>query len=299
MNFGIPKITGVLAAVRSIFADVLGDDDSPVPVLPAGLPDIVRPVAAAGVTRLIDYQGPGYAQLYVDRLKRFIGRRNLDDAVFADIARLMAMRMTYEDAVEMAQSKLAEYQTAGGKTPADAVNKLRLDELVSSLPEMVADPVLWALEYVGWLHLPVSMRFSAASGLSLRRLRIEASLKRWRLSSIRYAKERVWVERWLHMADRSLIKQPAATGEVVRSAEMIRGYGDSYTQNLRDWNLIVDSLVKPTFDGVLSCSHLAAAIAEARSAVCPDPQQAALKRTIAAIKARASAGVVASRPAPS
>jgi len=290
MSFGIPKVTGVLPAIRSIFADVLGDDDNPVPVLPAGLPDAVRPVAAEAVIRLIDYQGPGYAQLYVDRLKRFIGRRNLDDAVFAGIAQLMAMRMTYEDAVEMAQSKLAEYRAAGGKSPADAIHKLRLDELVSSLPEMVADPVLWALEYAGWLHLPVSMRFSAASRFSLRRLKIEASLKRWRLSSIRYAKERVWVERWLHMVDRSLTKQPAAAAEVVNTAAMVRGYGDGYTQNLRDWNLIIDSLVKPTFDGVLCCSDLASAVAEARAAVRPDPQQTSLKRAIEAIKARASAG---------
>ncbi len=288
MSFGIPKVTGVLPAIRSIFADVLGDDDSPVPVLSAGLPDTVRPVAAEAVTRLIDYQGPGYAQLYVDRLKRFIGRRNVDDAIFADIARLMVMRMTYEDAVEMAQSKLAETQVAGAKPPADAVHKLRLDELVSSLPEMVADPVLWALEYVGWLHLPVSVRFSAASRLSLRRLKIEASLKRWRLSSIRYAKERVWVERWLHMIDRSLTKQPAAAAEVVRTAEMVRGYGDVYRQNLLDWNLIVDNLIKPTFDGVLSCNDLAGAVVEARAAARPDPQQVSLKRAIEGIKARVS-----------
>ena len=289
MNFGIPKVTGVVPAIRSIFADVLGDDDTPMPVLPAGLPDKVRPVAAEGVNRLIDYQGPGYAQLYIARLKRFIGRRNVDDAVFADLARLMAVRMAYHDAIGMAQLKLAEAEKGPG-VPPDDVRKLRLDEVVSSLPETVADYVLWALEYLGWLHLPVTMRFSAAGRFSLRRLRIEASLKRWRLSSIRYANERAWVERWLHMIDRSLVKQPAAVAAVVATAELVQGYGDGYIQSLRDWNLIIDNLVKPTFDGVLSCPDLAGAIAEARAAVRPDPGQAALKQTIAAIRARAGAG---------
>ena len=290
MNFGISRVAGLLPAIRSIFADLLGDDDSPAPVLPAGLPEAVRPLAAEGLRRLTEYQGPGYAQLYSDRLRRFVGRRNLDDAVFAEIARLMTMRMTYNDAIEMAQLQLAEAVSGRGIPPV-AVRKLRLDEMVSSLPEMVADPVLWVLESMGWLHLPVTRRFSAASRLSLRRLKVEASLKRWRLSSIRYARERVWIERWLHMIDRSLTKQPAAVAAVVATAEMVQGYGDGYTQNLRDWNLIIDGLVKPTFDGALSCPDLAAAIAEARAAVRPDPQQAFLKQTIAGIRARAGTGL--------
>jgi len=102
MSFGIPKATGVLPAVRLIFADVIGDDESPVPVLPDGLSDRVRLIAAEAVERLIDYQGPGYAQLYVSRLGRFIDRRNLDDEIFAEIARLLAVRMAYDDAIRMA-----------------------------------------------------------------------------------------------------------------------------------------------------------------------------------------------------
>jgi hypothetical protein len=289
MNPGVPKAAGVRPAIRSIFAAVLGDDDNPMPALPAGLPDRVRPIAAEAVNRLIDYQGPGYAQLYVARLRRFIGRRNVDDAVFADIARLMAVRMAYDDAVRMAQLKLAEAE-AGPGAPLDDARKLRLDELVSSLPERVANPVLRALEYLGWLHLPVTVRFTAASGFGRRRLGIEASLKRWRLSSLRYARERVWVERWLHMIDRSLTRQPAAVAAVVATAEMVQGYGDGYTQSLRDWNLIVDHLVKPTFDGALSCPDLAGAITEARAAVNSDPRQESLKRVIAGIRERAGAG---------
>jgi hypothetical protein len=289
MNPGVPKAAGVRPAIRSIFAAVLGDDDNPMPALPAGLPDGVSPVAAEAVNRLIDYQGPGYAQLYVARLRRFIGRRNVDDAVFADIARLMAVRMAYDDAVRMAQLKLAEAAAGPGVVP-DDVRKLRLDELVSSLPAKIANPVLRALEYLGWPHLPVTVRFTAASGFGRRRLGIEASLKRWRLSSLRYARERVWVERWLHMIDRSLTKQPAAVAAVVATAEMVQGYGDGYTQSLRDWNLIVDHLVKPTFDGALSCPDLAGAITEARAAVNSDPRQESLKRVIAGIRERAGAG---------
>ena len=104
---------------------------------------------------------------------------------------------------------------------------------------------------------------------------------------MRYAKERVWVERWLHMIDRSLTRQPAATSTIVQTATMVQGYGDAYRQALADWHAIIDGLVKPTLDENLPLADLAAAVAEARAAVTPDPRQAALKRTIAEIRARA------------
>jgi hypothetical protein len=103
---------------------------------------------------------------------------------------------------------------------------------------------------------------------------------------VRYARERAWVERWLHMIDRSLTKQPRAASAIVQTATMVQGYGDAYRQGLADWHAIIDGLAKPTFDGVLPLPDLAAAVAEARAAVTPDPRQAALKRTIAEIRAR-------------
>jgi hypothetical protein len=288
MNFGRSKAADVLPAIRSMFANVSGENNNLIPTLPEDMPENARLVAVDGVKHLINYQGAGYAQLYVARLRRFIGRRNLDDKVFADIARLMAARMAYDDPIRMAQLKLAEAGGASGVSP-DDVRKLHLDELISLLPKRGADPVIRVLDYLGWRHLSVTMRFSAVSGFWLRRLRVLASLGRWRLSSFRYANERAWVERWLHMIDRSLAKQPAAVAAVVATAEMVRGYGDGYAQNLRDWNLIIDHLVKPTFDGAMFCPDLGVAIAEARAAVRYDPRQESLKRVIAVIRDRADA----------
>ena len=105
---------------------------------------------------------------------------------------------------------------------------------------------------------------------------------------IRYAKERNWVERWLHMIDRALTRQPAAASAIVKTATMVQGYGDAYRHGLADWHAIVDGLVKPTFDGLLRLPDLAGAVAEARSAAMPDPRQAALTRKIAEIRARAT-----------
>jgi hypothetical protein len=212
--------------------------------------------------------------------------------MLGEIARLMAMRMSYEDPIRIAQLKLAECEMGAGDSrvlSTDDIRKFRLDELIGALPALVAEPALDVLEKLGWTHKPVSIRFGAKSRSGIRRLKIEAALRRWRLFSVRYAKERVWVERWLHMIDRSLSKQPAAAPAIVQTATMIEGYGDVYRQGLADWNAIIDGLVKPTFDGVLALPDLGIAVTEARAAALPDPRQSALKRKIAEIRARATA----------
>jgi hypothetical protein len=285
---------GVLSSLRYLFADLIGEDDDAPPFLPEGLPATVAPTASDAIYMLIDYQSTGYAQLYVDRLGRFVGRHGVDDAMLGEIARLMAMRMSYQDPIRIAQLKLAEITDAAGHVHYQSgrdVRKLRLDELISALPAVIAEYVLDTLEWMGWLHKPVSISFSATNRLGVRRLKLEAWLRRWRRYSVRYTKERVWVERWLHMIDRSLVKQPQAASAIVQTATMIEGYGDPYRQGVADWHAIIDGLAKPTFDGALALPDLAADIAEARAASMPDPRQAALKRKIGEIRARVPAGM--------
>ena len=287
-------MAGLLSSLRYLLADFIGEDDGTPPFLPDSLPDGAAAVVSEGIHRLIDYQGASYAQLYVDRLRRFVGRPGVDAAMFGEIARLMTMRMSYQDPVRIAQLKLAEFEIGAADPRAQSTDdtvKFRLDELIGALPAVVAEPVLDALEWVGWTHKPVSISFGTRSRWGIRRLKIEASLRRWRLFSVRYAKERAWVERWLHMIDRSLTKQPKAASAIVQTATMVQGSGDAYRQGLADWHVIIDGLAKPTFDGVLPLADLAGAVAEARAAALPDPRQVALKRTIAEIRARAlSAG---------
>jgi hypothetical protein len=278
---------GLLSSLRYLFADFLDEQDNTPPLLPDGLPDGASPIVSDGIHLLMDYQGAAYAKLYVERLRRFVGRKDVDAAIFCEIARLMANRMAYEDAIRMAQLKLAEFRDSGGVLRSTDVRKLRFDELVDALPAIAAEPVLEVLNRLGWAHRQMSIPFSTQSQWGIRRLQVEAWLRRWRLFSIRYSEERAWVERWLHMIARSLAKQPKATSAIVQTAAMIEGYGDRYRQGLAAWHAIIDGLAKPTFDGALPLADLAGAVAEARTAAMPDPRQAALRRAIAQIRARA------------
>jgi hypothetical protein len=278
---------GILSSLRYLFADFLDEEDHAPPFLPDGLPEGAAATVSDGIHLLMDYQGASYARFYVERLTRFIGKQGIAPVTFCDIARLMASRMAYEDAIRIAQLKLAEYRDSAGTIKSTDVNKFRFDELVDALPAVAAEPVLMVLDKIGWAHRRVSIPFSTASKWGIRRLRIEAWLRRWRMFSIRYGEERAWVERWLHMINRALVKQPPAVPAIVETATMVQGFGDPYRQGLADWHAIIDGLAKPTFDGVLPLTDLAGAIAEARAAAMPDPRQATLKRAIAEIRARA------------
>lgn len=275
---------GLLSSLRYLFADFLDEEDTSPPLLPDGLPEDAVAVAKRGIHLLMDYQGASYARLYVDRLKRFIGK--VDTTILCKIAQLMANRMAYEDAIRIAQLKLAEYRDSSGTIQSTDIKKFRFDELVDALPAIAAEPILMVLDKIGWTHRRVSIPFSTASRWGIRRLKVEAWLRRWRMFSIRYAQERAWIERWLHMINRGLVKQPQAVPGIVETATMVQGFGDVYRHGLADWHAIIDGLAKPTFDGVLQLTDLASAIAEARAAAMADPRQASLKRAIAQIRAR-------------
>jgi hypothetical protein len=200
---------GIVSSLKYLFADFLEETDTTPPFLPDGLPDQVAAAVSEAIHLLMEYQGASYAKLYVDRIGRFVDKGLADDT-FAEMARQMASRMAYLDAIRIAQLKLAEYRDSDGEVVSTDIKRFRLDELVDALPAVAADPILKVLDKFGWARRRVSIPFSTASRWSIRRLKMEAWLRRWRLFSIRYGRERLWVERWLHMVARSLVKRAIA-----------------------------------------------------------------------------------------
>lgn len=273
--------------IRSTIREIAGINDVASVVYPVGLPAAVRPIAMNNVDLLIDYQSLAYAQLYCDRLRRFVGRRGVDDALLGEIAQLLAERMSYLDPIRIAQLKLNEPVTPGRQPVVDK-RRFRLDELVSSLPDIVGKPAMRLLERIYCAHRTVQIRFSKASIVGIKRLEFEAWLRHWRRLSTRYEMERVWVERWLHMIDRALTKRPDDVEAVVRSATMIEGYGTSYRHGMAAWHQIIDGLAKPSFDGTLEIADLSGAIERAR-AVPRDPKGEQLRKAITEMRGHALA----------
>ena len=265
---------------------LLGEDDHVIPPLPQGLPADFATALEVHVRALVDYQNTEYALLYLDRLGRFHGRHGVGDALFHEIADLLARRMMFNDPIQVARIVLGKIEPADARL--DLPNGLyrpEVQEIVAMMPRNFAEMLVSALTSLKMLRGRLRIHVGGLWGRA--RLRLLMLFRRIRPASLRYVKESSSTERWLHMIDRALTRQPSATAEVVRSISMVQGQGAGYRLALANWDLMVTRLAKPVFDGELVLPQLAEALGRARSAAVADPSGEELRRTIADIRAAA------------
>ncbi|TXJ33234.1 MAG: indolepyruvate oxidoreductase subunit IorB [Afipia sp.] len=263
--------------------------------LSARLPADVVPIVSEAVHSLIDYQDPDYALAYLDRIGRYVGPVGVTVPNLPELAQLLSDRMHFEDPIRIAQLELMDVGGVNAEADGqsiDRIERFRWDEVIAMLPPKAAAPALDIFKRLRLARLTrrsVTLRFSARNRFSLRKLKWLAAARITRPFSERFKKERVWVERWLHMVDRSLVKQPEATVAIIRTANLIKGHGDAYQNGLAEWNVIIDRLVKPTCDGDLPLPKLGEAISEAREAAGGGQDQARLLDAVEQLRAQALA----------
>jgi indolepyruvate ferredoxin oxidoreductase beta subunit len=251
-------------------------------------------VLASGIERLTDYQDRAYAWRYLARVNRFVGLPGADAAFIRELARHLAVRMSVEDVIRVAQLKLRATRLdrvtrearAGVGDIVDVTEYMKPgpEEILGLLPPRFGR---WALAQVaargwsGW-SWPLKVRTTRLSGYL--RLRFLAGLRRWRPRTLRFAEEDAWVERWLALVERALAADPDAAREVVATAALVRGYADTYKRGLASWSRIMDEVVEPMLAGRGRRAHFADAVLQARLAASKDPDGEALADTIAAIR---------------
>lgn len=261
------------------------------------LPPAAVPVVSAAVDLLMDYQDPDYALLYLDRVGRYVGPGCPLADILTEISRLMADRMMFEDPIRSAQIALDRVAGATGEadsSAAEMVRKFTSSQLAAMLPSKAARPILNVLTRLGWSDASMSMHFGGSTGARLWWLKALAAMRRVRPYSYRFSGERVWVERWLHMIDRSQVKQHEAAWEVVETARLITGTGISYQRGVENWNAVIEGLVKPVCDGRLSVPDFAMAVRTAREAA-EQLEGDRLKQVIASLISGGSAPAAAAR----
>ncbi|HVB89435.1 MAG TPA: indolepyruvate oxidoreductase subunit beta family protein, partial [Beijerinckiaceae bacterium] len=116
-------------------------------------------IAEAG-RRLSEYQDAAYAELYKQRLARFAGRPGADPAFMRELARALALRMSVEDTIRVAQLKLSQARFArlrreARAKPEDVVRVTEFlkpgpDEIFGVLPGPIARPLRALAERTGF-----------------------------------------------------------------------------------------------------------------------------------------------------
>jgi len=230
------------------------------------------------VSRLTDYQDPAYAALYLDRIRgvlavdREAGGEPDGWPLTREAARLLALWMSYEDVIRVADLKTRASRFARVRKEAAAKDGqivVVTDYLKPSANE-IADilPPAWAerLRKNAGPGRAVKLPTSAVSGFLA--MRLMAALKPLRRRSSRFAEEQALIERWLGAIKRlgfAALDAELAL-EIVHCARLVRGYGETWRKSRAAFVKILDELVENEQAVAKGADALKLAIRKAREA---------------------------------
>ncbi len=295
-RFGLAHARGEIAAAQARAAQATDKAVLPLADLAQrvdALPEAAQVFAAEGVKRLIDYQDAAYAALYLDRLQS-LAPLDGDGRLRREVARHLAVRMSSEDVIRVAQLKLKpeRFKAIERETRIQAGQPYRvadflkpgIEELAGLLPSRLALPVLRLAEKRGWLgkwHLAMTLPSNRLGGYL--RFRLLAGLKPWRRRSHRFAEEQARIEDWLDLIRRGAALEPLLGLEIAECARLIKGYGDTFQRGVQNYQRIRQYLILPALAGAMAPGLAAEALMQARIAALKDPEGETLGRTLAAI----------------
>jgi indolepyruvate ferredoxin oxidoreductase beta subunit len=250
-----------------------------------------------GLRRLADYQDEAYATLYLERLRPLAAADRADGEITAATARHLALWMSYEDVIRVADLKsraerMAKVRDEVRAKPEEPVHvteffKPGIDEVSAVLPPRLGRALRsWAERrgLDGKLHLPLRLRSTSIVGFL--QLRLLARLKGWRRRSLRFAEEQQAIEEWLD-AIRHAAATPELAREIAECARLLKGYGDTHKRGRDNYRRIFEGAVRPA---LVSPSPAAAEdLRRVRSAALADPEGRALADALAALPRAQSA----------
>jgi indolepyruvate ferredoxin oxidoreductase beta subunit len=253
-------------------------------------------IVAEGLRRLTAYQDAAYARLYLDRLKpveQADTRAGAQGRLLREVARHLALRMSYEDVIRVAEEKIAPERMARiaaemGVQPGEPVTiveflKPGIAEFCSILPAWVARPVMAVAERRGWdrFHWGMEIRTSSVSGYL--RFLLLARLRRFRPQSYRYQQEQTAIDSWLAHIVAAAAGSEALALEIAACARLIKGYGDTLKRGTANYAAIEREVIVPVLAGVMPLSRGADAVASACAAALADPEGERLAQCLAGI----------------
>jgi indolepyruvate ferredoxin oxidoreductase beta subunit len=271
------------------------------------MPALAQPTAIEGVRRLIAYQGLSYAKLYLDRLRPMIdgdAAAGAHGRLLKEVARHLAVRMSYEDVVRVAQAKISpermrriareELRVKDEPYSVHDFLKPGIEELCQLLPSFLARPILSVSERRGWLgRVYFGMEINSTSISGYLCFLFLAKLRRLRPYGYRYAQEQIQIETWLALIAEAARRSEALGLEVAECARLIKGYGDTYARGLSNYRIIEARLIRPALAGQIPQERATDALASARTAALVDPEGESLAKCLAEIDGQANFRIAA------
>ena len=219
----------------------------------APYPEPLRPIVAEALHRLIDYQDRAYAERYLRRLEPFVAGDHDPYTLGGLVARHLAVWMTYEDAIRVADLKTraarfrrieTEHRAPAGQLVITDYLKPDLDEIYGILPYRLVRP-LAAFAERRWPRgrptLGQHVKITTVSGFL--RVWLLARLRPLRPISYRARHEHALMAEWLGAVEQCLRLDYDLACEVARGAQLVKGYGDVRRRMVAAFRALLDSVL--------------------------------------------------------
>ena len=258
--------------------------ETPIPT-PTSRPSEADAIIEEGVRRLTDYQDAAYARLYCDRLDRL----KFDGVLLAETARHLALWMSYEDTIRVAdlKTRASRFARVRAEVRVKPDQILRITEFMHPRVQEIADTLpapigRWLLRSGAPRRLLEKLtargrhvETTAIGGFFL--LRSIAALRRFRRRTLRFIEEQQRIESWLGRVAALAPRDPALALEVVRCQRLVKGYGDTHARGWTNFQRLMQET-----DHLVGEPGAAARLAALCEAALADESGQALVKALAA-----------------
>ncbi len=258
-------------------------------------PAVLHPLMGLAHQRLVEYQGPAYARLYVQRLERLLDAESASaDAtcpVTAEATRWLALWMAFDDIIRVAdlKSRASRWDRVTQEVKAKEGDVLKVydhfkpgvPELAALLPQGLANRLLrWDHARVAKGQAPWSMPLKVARHAlwGMASLRLLASLRVLRPLGSRYQTEQALIEEWLGGIEAATRLSPALGLELARCGQLIKGYGSTNERGKDNLLHILRHVCGPA--SAVPVAEQALAVARIRQAALQDEAGQALDQAL-------------------
>ncbi|WP_099112768.1 indolepyruvate oxidoreductase subunit beta family protein [Xenorhabdus miraniensis] len=217
------------------------------------LPSCIHDIAIEGIRRLMDYQDPAYASLYLDRLRHLINQAvRHDEQLLHETARHLALWMAYEDTIRVADLKIraSRFERVRKDVKARDDQLVEINEFLHPRVEEVCDTLPASVGR--WLSRSHFVKRMLAKLLSRGRVITTSSIcgyllfytlanwRRMRRHTLRFQHETKRIESWLQRIVVTAKRDPGLALEIAQCQRLIKGYGDTHIRGLRNFQTLMD-----------------------------------------------------------
>jgi indolepyruvate ferredoxin oxidoreductase beta subunit len=219
----------------------------------AELPEPAWGNAHLGVQRLMDYQNGDYASLYLDRLGAIAEVDRQPHRLSAELARHLALWMSYEDVIRVAdlKTRLSRLRRVRQEVQANQGHRLAVTEFMHPRLREICD-ILPARIGLAVLRSPVLTRLLARffrAGRQVETTALPGFLLLWLVSglrvmrprSLRYAEEQDRIEEWVTRILTAARLNIDFAVELVLCQRLIKGYGDTFDRGMANFRRLMEA----------------------------------------------------------